>query len=73
MGLGKELNFTRLREAKKKDSRDKLVKKFQFFFIWFDIVVVMHIVYYLSICKGNDQEYVYKNVNLRLLCKPKVS
>ena len=40
MGLGKELNFTRLREAKKKDSRDKLVKKIPVFFIWFDIVVV---------------------------------
>ena len=40
MGLGKELNFTRLREAKKKDSRDKLVKKIPVFFIWFDIEVV---------------------------------
>ena len=38
MGLGKELNFTRLREAKKKDSRDKLVKNIPVFFIWFDIV-----------------------------------
>ena len=72
MGPGKELNFTRLREAKKRFKRQAR-KKIPVFFIWFDIVVVMHIVYYLSICKGNDQEYVYKNVNLRLLCKPKVS